>query len=64
MDYQSAERPWRWALALFLCQCLALGIRTGEIGSLFQLGLIVFGIVSLPGVSAAFLGARMRRRWA
>ena len=56
------DRPWRWALALFLGQCIAMLLRNGELGSLFPLGVVLFGILSLPGVLVAKLGARMRGR--
>lgn len=62
LGYRYPERPWRWALALFFGQCLALGIRNGEVGNLFPLGLIVFGVLALPGVAAAKFGARIRGR--
>ena len=55
------ERPWRWALALFFAQCLAMALRSGEIGNLFPLGLIVFGALSLPAVAAAKFGARLSK---
>lgn len=52
------DRPWRWALALFFGQCLALGIRSGELGNLFPLGLILFGVLALPGIAVAKRAAR------
>jgi hypothetical protein len=60
LGYRFPERSHRWALALFFAQCLAMGIRNGEIGNLFPLGLIVFGVLSLPGIAVAKLGARMK----
>jgi hypothetical protein len=60
LGYFFPERPKRWAIALFLAQCLAMGIRNGEIGSLLPLGIIVFAVLSLPGVAVANLGARIR----
>ena len=35
-------------------------LRSGEIGSLAPLGLVMFGILSLPGVFAALLASRMK----
>jgi len=55
------ERPWRWALALFLAQCLAMALKTGEISNLFPLGLVMFGVLSLPAMAAAHFGARLNR---
>lgn len=60
LGYRYPERPWRWPLALFLGQCLALGIRNGELGNLFPLGIVVFGVLALPGIAAAKFGARKR----
>lgn len=56
------DRPWRWALALFLGQSLALGIRSGELGNLFPLGLILFGVLALPGIAVAERAARRSLR--
>lgn len=59
LGHRFPERPWRWALALFFAQCLAMALRNGEIGNLFPLGLIMFGVLSLPAVAAAKFGARL-----
>jgi hypothetical protein len=59
LGYRFPERPWRWALGLFFGECLAMGLRNGELGNLFPLGLVVFGVLSLPGVFVArFAGRR------
>ena len=55
------RRPWRWALTLFLAQFVAMLLRSGEIGSLWPLGLILFGALSLPGMLAAKVAARFGR---
>jgi hypothetical protein len=64
LGYFFPDRPWRWALTLFFAQCLAMGLRNGEIGNLLPLGLIVFGVLSLPGIAVAKLGAKMKGRTA
>ena len=56
------HKPWRWALALFLFQFVGMAIRSGEVGSLAPLGLILFAVLSLPGMLVAHLGARFRVR--
>jgi hypothetical protein len=61
LGYLFPERPWRWAVALFVAQFVAMVLRSGEIGSLAPLGLILFGILSLPAVFAAQLAARQKR---
>jgi hypothetical protein len=62
LGYLFPERPWRWAIALFLAQCVAMVLRSGEIGSLFPLGVIMFGVLSLPGIAVAQLGAKFHGR--
>lgn len=64
LGYLYPERPWRWAVALFVAQCAAMMLRNGEIGNLFPLGVILFGVLSLPGVAVAKAGAKFRRRQA
>jgi hypothetical protein len=61
LGYLYPERPWRWAIALFAAQFIAMVLRSGEIGSLAPLGLIMFGMLSLPGVFAALIAARLKR---
>ena len=60
LGYLFPERPWRWAVALFVAQFVAMVLRSGEIGSLAPLGLILFGILSLPAVFAGQLAARQK----
>jgi hypothetical protein len=62
LGYYYPERPWRWALVLFESQFLAMCVRNGELGSLWPLGMALFGIVALPGVVAARLASRLRAR--
>lgn len=56
------QRPWRWALALFLFQFVGMAIRNGEIGNLWPLGLIVFAVLSVPAMLLAQLTAWLRAR--
>ena len=55
-------RPWRWALLLFVAQFAAMLLRNGEVGSLWPLGLILFGVLSLPAIVVAAAAAALRRR--
>ena len=57
------QKPWRWALALFLFQFVGMAIRNGELGGLWPLGLILLAVLSLPGMLVAQLGARFRSRF-
>jgi hypothetical protein len=61
LGYLFPERPWRWAAMLFAAQFLAMLLRSGEIGSLAPLGLVMFGVLALPAVFAASLAARLKR---
>ena len=61
LGYLFPDRPARWAVALFIAQFVAMVLRSGEIGNLAPLGLVMFGILSLPGVFAALMAARLKR---
>ena len=58
LGYHFPDRPWRWALVLFLAQFVAMGLRSGEIGNLAPLGFVMFGVLSVPAIVAANLAAR------
>jgi hypothetical protein len=60
--YQEPVRPWRWALAVMLVQPVIMVLTSGSSFSLLPLGLILFGILALPPMLAAQLGAWWRRR--
>ena len=60
LGYASPERPWRWVLALFAGQFIAMCVRNGELGGLWPLGLALFGILALPGILAAKVAARFK----
>jgi len=63
LGYAFPEKPWRWALALFLSQLPAMMIYSGEVGNLFPLGIIMFGILSLPAIICAKGGRWLRRKF-
>lgn len=52
------DRPWRWPLVLFEAQFIAMGLRNGELGNLWPLGMAMFAVIALPGVVAATVAAR------
>jgi peptidoglycan/LPS O-acetylase OafA/YrhL len=62
LGYRFPERAWRWALAVFAGQFVAMVVRNGEIGGLAPLGLALFAIFALPAVAVAMVASRMRRR--
>lgn len=58
LGYWYPERPWRWALVLFLAQFIAMCVRNGELGNLWPLGMALFVVLAVPGVIAAKVAAR------
>lgn len=61
LGYFFPERPWRWCMALFAAQFVAMALLAGEIGNLAPLGLILFGILSLPAIGAAKVASGLKR---
>lgn len=62
LGYTVPRRPWRWALAVMLVQPVVMIATTSGSGSMLPLGLVLFGILSLPAIGAAMLGAFIRAR--
>lgn len=54
-------RAWRWGVAPFAGQFLAMLLTQG-VGSLLPLGVIVFAVLSIPAVIAASIGAAIGKR--
>lgn len=61
LGWRFPQRPWRWALLLFQGQFIAMCMRNGEVGSLAPLGMLMFALLSLPGMLVAGLAARLGR---
>lgn len=59
--FMRADRAWRWGLTLMLAQAITLASMTFSFG-LLPLGLIVFGVLAVPTMLAARLGAWIRGR--
>ena len=62
LGYAEPTRPWRWALALMLVQPVVMALTSGSDFGLLPLGLIMFGVLALPPVLAARIGAWLRSR--
>jgi hypothetical protein len=62
LGYFFPDRPWRWCMALFAAQFVTMALMAGEIGNLSPLGLIFFGILSLPAIGAAKVASGLKRR--
>ena len=54
-------RAWRWPLLAMLVQPVVMLVQDPAGGSMLPLGLILFGVLSLPLIPAAYLGAFVRR---
>jgi hypothetical protein len=61
LGYAFPRRPWRWPLAVMFSQAVVLAALAASFG-LLPLGLILFGILALPGVALAQFAARLRLR--
>ena len=62
LAYAEPSRPWRWALAVMLVQPVVTTLTSGSSFGLLPLGLILFGILALPVMIGARIGAWLRRR--
>lgn len=56
-------RFWRWGVVPFAGQFVWMLVSQGP-GNLLPLGIVAFGIFSLPAVLAARAGAFLARKWA
>ena len=56
LGYFAPIQTWRWGVAPFVGQFVWMLISQG-VGNLMPLGIIVFGVMSLPAVIAAKVGA-------
>lgn len=54
---------WRWPLALFVFQFVGMVVRSGELGNLWPLGLLLFIALSVPGILVALGAAWFRSRF-
>ena len=61
LGYLVPEKPWRWALSLMLIQPVLLMIATLDF-SMLPLGLILFGLLSLPPILIAYLMSSISKR--
>lgn len=60
LGYAVPENPWRWALVVMLSQFAAMAIKDG-FGGMWPLGLVLFAVLSIPGMGVALLAARIRK---
>jgi hypothetical protein len=62
LAYLAPERPGRWASAVMLVQPLVMVLTSGGDFGLLPLGLILFGVLTLPAFAAAKVAASLRIR--
>lgn len=61
LGYLQPDKPWRWGAAPLAGQGSWLLITQGP-GNLLPLGIVLFGILALPSIFTAKLGARMAKK--
>ena len=57
------SRSWRWGVVPFVGQLVWILVSEGP-GNLLPLGIVAFGIFSLPAILAARAGAFLANKWA
>ncbi len=61
LGYLAPSRPWRWGVEPYIGQFAWMLLSQGP-GNLLPLGVIMFGVLSLPSVLAAWVGAVFGRK--
>ena len=61
VGFLSRGSDWLWTVAIIPSQVMAMMLRSGEIGNLWPLALILSAMLSAPFVVAAFVASRFRR---
>jgi hypothetical protein len=61
ISFEMPLRPWRWVLAAMFTQAAVLFL-SNPTANLLPLGLIAFGVLSLPLMIPAAIGARLGRK--
>ena len=56
LGYLAPNRPWRWGVGPFVGQFAWMLLSQGP-GNLLPLGIIMFGVLSVPSVLTAWVGA-------
>ena len=60
IGFLSRGRDWIWTLVVIPSQVMTMTVRSGEIGGLWPLMLMLSAVLSAPFVIAAFIGSRLR----
>jgi hypothetical protein len=62
MGFISTRADWLWSAAIVPSQVMTMMVRSGELGGLWPLAVILSSILSAPFVAFAFVGSRFRRK--
>jgi hypothetical protein len=60
IGHRSVRGDWRWTALVAPGQVATMMVRSGDIGNLWPLTLVLSAILSAPFVLAAFLGSKWR----
>ncbi len=63
LGYLEPNKPWRWGAAPLAGQGLWMLLTQGP-GNLLPLGIVMLGILALPSIFTAKIGARMAKKGA
>ena len=56
LGFVEPRKPWRWGLIPLMAQAVWMVVTQG-VGNLLPLGLVVFGVLAIPSMITAWLGA-------
>jgi hypothetical protein len=62
IGYFARPGDWRWTVVVVPSQTLTMMVRSGELGGLWPLTVILSAILSAPFVIASFLGSKCRQK--
>jgi len=60
LGFVEPKKPWRWGIVPFLGQAIAMFTAQG-FGNLWPLGMVAFGIFSIPSLITAKVGAAIAK---
>lgn len=60
IGHRSTRGDWRWTILVAPSQVATMMVRSGDIGNLWPLTLVLSALLSAPFVFAAFLGSKWR----
>jgi len=61
LGFVEPDRPWRWGVAPLVGQFFWMLVTQGP-GNLLPLGVIVFGVLAIPSIITAWLGALVGKK--